>query len=151
MGSAVVVRPTRRPSRTARPVTPGPASKPRVAAKAAGAAPGAAAGLSAGAPGCAPIGTWGAAFVLAPPVTVFGAFPAGAPSNFHSVRRSASLALPAGEPSTLFASNFSTSRMVPGPVSGGRRHPAIVAAIARAMRAPLALNRQDQALSLVRA
>ena len=104
MGSPVVERPTRRPSRTARPATPGPASKPRVAGKAGGRPPAA-----------APDGGVGPAA-------------GAAASNLHSVRGNARTAFSAAAPSTFLASNFSIRRTVPGPASGARLQPGTHAA-----------------------
>src|SRR5712691_99094 len=87
IGKSVVVRPTRRPSRMARPLTPGPASQPRVVTNGAGDGAG---------PGGGEAGR------------------GGAPSNRHSVRGGGAAGLP-GVPSTCFASKASTSRMAFGP------------------------------------
>src|SRR5438093_6251280 len=86
-GKSVVVRPTSRPLRTARPLTPGPASQPRVATNGAGEGAGPGGGEAAR---------------------------GGAPSNLHSVRGGGGAGVPA-DPSTSLASKASASRIAFGP------------------------------------
>src|SRR5262245_33520004 len=99
----------------ARPLTPGPASQPRVAGKGGGD------GLA---------GAGGAGGGLG-----------GAPSNRHSVRRTGAAAAPVAEPSTRFASKASTSRIDFAPSAGLRQ--AGLASVASASSDSLAAAVRD--------
>src|SRR5689334_2938843 len=101
MGKSVVVFPTSRPSWMASPLTPGPASQPRVAAKGGGE------GGFAGAPAAG-----GGA----------GGAEGGGPSNRHSVRGGGAAGV-AALPVTCFASKTSTRRVTAGAgAAAGRVH-----------------------------